>query len=117
LVGAFDAEASILKELEEAIQLVESGTVDRDDVTLTKRVVEVAVKVSVRGPKERKQVRYARWRLLLEGDQRTVFQSEGWPTYRLREDYAGSATELWTYADRKITYVFQGNRLVKTQLF
>jgi hypothetical protein len=117
LLGSIDSEASILKELEEAIQLVESGAVDRDDVTMTKRVVEVAVKVPVKGAKERKQVRYARWHLLLDGDQRAIYKREGWPTYRLRESYAGSVTEQWTYADKKVTYVFQGNRLVDTRLF
>jgi hypothetical protein len=88
-----------------------------DDVKLTKRVVQVVVKVPVKGKQERKQVRYARWHLLVDGDQRQVYEKEGWPTYRHREDYAGVVTERWTYADRHITYVFEGNRLVDTNPF
>lgn len=115
--GAIDAESSILEELQAAISLVDAGVVDVDDVKLTKRVVEVVVKVPIKGKQERKQVRYARWYLQLDGDQRQVYEREGWPTYRHREDYAGVVTERWSYADAHITYVFKGNQLVDTNPF
>lgn len=115
--GGIDARASILEELQEAISLVDAGLVDVDDVKLTKRVVDVVVKVPVKGKQERKQVRYARWHLLIDGDQRCVYEREGWPTYRHRESSMGVVTESWTYADKHITYVFQGNRLIDTNPF
>ena len=113
--GSFDARASLLRELDEAIALVEAGDAS---VKLGKRRVEITTVVyPVKGEQERKQVRYARWRLLLDGDRRTVYDNEGWPTYRTREDFAGAVTERWTYPEQHRTYVFEGDRLVRTELF
>ncbi len=113
--GLFAAEASLLQELDEAIALVEAG---EGSVTLSKRRVEITTVVyPVKGEQERKQVRYARWRLLLDGDRRAVYDKEGWPTYKTREDFAGSVTERWTYPEQHRTYVFEGDRLVRTELF
>jgi hypothetical protein len=113
--GFFAAEASLLRELEEAIALVEAGEAS---VALSKRRVEITTVVyPVKGEQERKQVRYARWRLLLDGDRRDVYDRQGWPTYRTRESFAGSVTERWTYPEHHRTYVFEGDRLVRTELF
>ena len=87
-----------------------------DDVSLGKRQVQYTVTIDVRGAKERKQVRYARWHLLLSGDRLTVYQREGWPTHRRLEDYAGSKTELWLYDDKHVTYIFKDGNLVGTRM-
>jgi len=112
---AFDANASIRRELDELMARVESGDVDIDDVHMSTRRVQYSVTIPVEGKKERKQVRYARLKLLLAGDQLHVYQSEGWPTHRHREDYAGVITELWTYDARHITYIFADGRLIETR--
>lgn len=114
LFGALDANASIRRELDELMGLVESGNVHVEDVTMTKRLVRYTVTISVDSAKERKQVRYARLRLLLDGDRAQVYRTEGWPTARRRVDYAGRVTEHWIYDDKHITYVFQGDRLIET---
>jgi len=124
VIGAFDAEASLLKEMRQIIDLEKSGRATR--VELTKHRVDVTVRergneeryvTTVRGPKERKQVRYANWQLLLAGDRADTFERIGAPTYRTRENYAGVLTERWTYATLHVTYVFQGDRLVETESF
>ncbi len=123
-LGAIDAEASLLQEMRQVIDLEKSGRATR--VVLTKHRVDVTVEergneeryfLTVRGSKERKQVRYANWQLLLAGDRAGVFERAGAPTYRTREDYAGVLTERWTYASQHVTYVFQGDRLVSTESF
>jgi len=107
--GFFAAEASLLREFEEAIALAEAGEAS---VALSKRRVEITTVVyPVKGEQERKQVRYARWRLLLDGDRRDVYDSQGWPTSRTRVNFAGSVTERWTYPEQHRTYVFEGDRL------
>jgi hypothetical protein len=35
----------------------------------------------------------------------------------VREDYAGSMQERWTYVEQHLTYVFEGDRLVRTESF
>lgn len=115
LLGAVDADASIRRELDELLGLVESDDVLVEELTMTKRLVRYTVTIPVDSAKERKQVRYARLRLLLEGDRLEVYRYEGWPTARRREDYAGSVTELWTYDDRHITYIFKDGKLVETR--
>jgi hypothetical protein len=115
ILTALDADASIRRELDELMGLVEAGQVDVADVTMTTRLVQYAVTIPVHGAKERKQVRYARLRLLLDGDRLHVYRREGWPTARHLEDYAGSVTELWTYDDRHITYIFKDGQLIETR--
>jgi hypothetical protein len=124
LFGAVDAEASLLLELDRVVALARNGEVE--NVELTKRQVEFTVRVdetdvrvvySVHGKQERKQVRYANLRLQLAGDRQAVYADRGWPTYRTLEDSAGTRTERWTYADEKITFVFAGDRLLRTETF
>ena len=115
LFGAFDADASIQRELDKLVASVESGDVDVEDVTISKRRVQYTVTIPVKGKKERKQVRYARLKLLLEGDRLQVYRTKGWPTHRRREDYAGSVTELWIYDAQRMTYIFKEGRLIETR--
>ncbi|HZL83928.1 MAG TPA: hypothetical protein VFD07_00970 [Candidatus Krumholzibacteria bacterium] len=123
-LGAIDAQASLLQEMRQVIDLEKSGRATQ--VVLTKHRVEVTVEengseerysTTVRGAKERKQVRYASWQLQLAGDRAEMFEKAGAPTYRTRENFAGVLTERWTYASRHVTYVFQGDRLVDTESF
>ena len=74
--------ASILKELRESIQLFEKGELQH--LSLSKHKVIGTRVLAVRGPKERRQVRFARWQLSLSGDQRSIFKSHGFPSYRYR---------------------------------
>ncbi len=117
LFAALDAaQASIRRELDEMMAHVEAGEVDADRVHLSKRQVRYTVTIDVTSAKERKQVRYARLRLLLDGDRLAVYRLEGWPTHRRYESYAGSQTELWLYDDKDVTYVFQDGRLIDTRI-
>lgn len=116
LARAGGAEASILQPLQEIISSVEAGDIDAANVSLTSHAVRVNGKTtSVHGKRERRQVRYARLHLLLDGDQRTAYEAHGWPTYRLREDAMGVITETWTYPEKNLTLVFRGNRLIETR--
>ena len=124
IFGAFDAEASLQRQLDRIVGLTKAGKAE--NVELTKRQValtmrlgatDVHIAYGVHGKQERKQVRYANLRLQLAGDRQATFESRGWPTYRTLEDYAGARTERWTYADAKVTYVFAGDRLVRTEAF
>lgn len=114
-LGTPDADASIRRELDEMLERVGVGEVDPGEVTMTTRLVQYTVTVPVHSAKERKQVRYARLRLLLEGDRLGVYRHEGWPTARRREDYAGSVTEVWIYDDQHITYIFKDGKLIETR--
>ncbi len=60
-------------------------------------------------------LRIARWIDSLRGDRRAVYESDGFPVFRHLEDSLGEVTEYWTYPDRHLTYVFEGDRLIRTQ--
>ena len=115
-MAATNADASIRRELDALLEHVEAGSVDADRVHMSTRQVRYSVTIDVGSAKERKQVRYARLHLLLDGDRLAVYRREGWPTHRRLEDYAGSVTELWLYDDRDITYVFKDGRLIGTRI-
>lgn len=85
----------------------------------SRRLVEVSpgVYVAVKGKHERRHVRVARWIESLQGDPRTVYAREGMPVYRYRELADSHLLEYWTYPERSLTYVFEGNRLLGTEPF
>ncbi len=117
LLASIDADASIRDDLDELMGLVEAGEVDADDVTMSKRRVTYgSVQIDVHGAQERKQVRYARLRLLLSGDRQAVYRALGWPTHRRLESYAGATTELWHYDGKSLTYVFEDGMLTGTRI-
>jgi hypothetical protein len=110
------ARASLLPQIQEARALQEQqGAWTR---TLTKHYVEVkpGVKVAVRGARERRQVRFARWVESLTGDRLAVFEAAGFPLYRHRETAGGDRTELWTYPEEGRVYVFRDEDLVEIRL-
>ena len=86
---------------------------------LSRRLVQVSpgVYVAVKGKHERRHVRVARWIEGLSGDRRATYASAGFPVYRYRELAENHLFEYWTYPDRRLTYVFEGDRLVGTEPF
>lgn len=86
---------------------------------LSRRLVEVSPDVfaAVKGKHERRHVRIARWIESLQGDPRTVFTREGMPVYRYRELVDSHLFEIWTYPERHLSYVFEGDRQVGTEPF
>ena len=96
----------------------DSGPFVTDALLTGDWVVSPGVFVLAKGMKQRRQVRFARWLALLDSDRLAVYQAEGFPVWRHRENYSGSRTEHWTYPDRKITYVFnEDGRLLRRQIF
>ena len=86
---------------------------------LSRRLVEVSPDVfaAVKGKHERRHVRIARWIEGLRGEPRTVFAREGMPVYRYRELVDSHLYEIWTYPERHLSYVFEGDRLAGTEPF
>jgi len=122
--GAIDADAALQRQLDRVVSLAEAGKLENVQLTtrqvsLTMKIggTEVQVEHGVHGARERKQVRLANLRLQLAGDRAAVFESLGRPAYRVREDYAGSVQERWTYVEQHLIYVFEGDRLVRTESF
>ena len=76
------------------------------------------VYVHVKGSRERRMVRFARWNQGLDGDRLRVYETEGYPFYRHYDLYAGTRTEVWSYRTKGITYVFssEGN-LLETRIY
>ena len=86
---------------------------------LSRRLVQVSpgVFAAVKGEHERRHVRVARWIRSLKGDPREVCQGEGMPVYRHRELADNHLFEYWTYPERNLTFVFEKDRLLRTQPF
>ena len=104
--------ASLLPQIDAARQYrLEAGL---SELPISKHYVQVAPGVwyAVKGEKERRQVRFARWLDGLTGDRLAVYEIVGFPTNRHFENYAGDRTEHWLYADLGILYVFRGDMLV-----
>ena len=122
--GAIDADAALQRQLDRVVSLAEAGKLESVQLTtrrvsLTMRIggKEVQVDHGVHGARERKQVRLANLRLQLAGDRAAVFERLGRPAYRVRQDYAGSVQEHWTYVEHHLTYIFEGDRLLRTESF
>jgi hypothetical protein len=95
---------------------------DEDDTyypTLTTHYVEVkpGVYLAVRGPSERRRVRIAHWAAVIDGDRRAVYHQLGYPPQRHRENFMDEITEFWTYPDHHVTFVFAGDRLLRTETY
>ncbi len=73
--------------------------------------------VPIRRCNDCQAVRTARWIRSLSGDRARVYGEAGFPVYRYREDAFGQVVEYWTYPERHRTYVFAGNRLLRSQSF
>lgn len=111
------SEASALDQIRAGRKTAEAVGVEGP--TLTKHYIEVepGVYFAVKGARERRQVRMARWVDGLEGDRAAVFAAHGMPTFRHQELEAGRTTEIWSYAEGRRTYVFRGDRLLEHRPF
>lgn len=115
LVPAAGAGENIWPQLQEIIAILEQ---DPDaTAVLNQYLAEVTVYVPVHGKKARRQVRMAYWYLLLDGDRRDVYDEEGFPMNRIFVNWSGQIREEWTYPERRITYIFDGDDLVGTRIF
>ena len=62
--------------------------------------------------------RFAKWNQGLDGDRLLVYMKEGYPYYRHFVSDTGMRTEVWTYRERGVTYVFSDEgRLMETRIF
>jgi hypothetical protein len=84
-----------------------------------KHYVEVddGVFVAVRGSRERRQVRFFRLRDGWSSDQSRAADRYGFPVYRYRDLTAGVLTEIWTYPEKDVDVIFDGEgRFLETRL-
>jgi len=116
LVAPAASPQSILDQLEELYAAIEGDPTA--DLSLNKNFVEATVFIPVHGAKGRKQVRRALWLLLLGEDRLRVYEQEGFPRHRYRENYAGHTRELWNYPDSRTTYIFnESGNLIDTRIY
>lgn len=110
-VRSVPARASLLPQLDAARQLATQTHLSA--LPATKHYVEVTpgVYIAVKGEKERRQVRFARWADGLRGDRQAIYESEGFPTHRYYETASGDRREDWVYPDQGLIYVFRGDTL------
>jgi len=108
---------SILPQIRTARSLTALGL--SEEPVLRKHYVEVAPGVyqAVKGERERRQIRFARWKAMLDGDRARIYETHGHPVFRHQELTAGILREFWTYPEQRWTYVFEGGRLVDTRRF
>ena len=111
------AESSLLPQIDRARQ--SAAQAGLGSLPISKHYVEMAPGVfqAVRGEKERRQVRFARWLDGLSGDRLFVYNSVGFPTNRHFENYAGDRTEHWLYADLGALYIFRDDVLIEVRTF
>ncbi|HYV50555.1 MAG TPA: hypothetical protein VE910_01530 [Dongiaceae bacterium] len=111
------AESSLLPQIDQARQYAAQAGLG--SLPISKHYVEMAPGVfqAVRGEKERRQVRFARWVDGLSGDRLAVYDAVGFPTNRHFENYGGDRTEHWLYADLGALYIFRDDVLIETRLF
>jgi hypothetical protein len=93
--------------------------VSADRPALTEHFVEIqpGIFVAVKGSRDRRLVRYARWVQLLDGDRLAVYEEEGYPVYRHYVREMGTRTEIWNYREKGISYVFRDGNLIETRLY
>ena len=117
LLHSAPAESSLLPRIDEARRYAAQAGLE--SLPISKHYVEMAPGVvqAVRGEKERRQVRFARWLDGLSGDRLFVYNSVGFPTNRHFENYAGDRTEQWLYADLGALYIFRDDVLIEVRTF
>ena len=76
------------------------------------------VYVRVKGKRGRRMARFAKWNQGLDGDRLLVYMKEGYPFYRHFVSDTGLRTEVWTYRERGVSYIFsRDGRLLETRIF
>lgn len=120
-LGALPARASLLRQIDRARDWRAAAAEDALALPargiLTKHSVETApgTRVAVKGSRERRQVRFARWADALAGDRARIHALLGRPPFRHYERSAGDRLEFWTYPGERRMYIFRGNRLVRRE--
>jgi hypothetical protein len=106
----------LLPRIDVALENAQAAEVSYDP--LSKHYVEVSpgIFIAVKGMKERRQVRFARWTEGLDGDRLEVYLAEGFPTHRHFESDLGARTEHWSYPARGLTYVFRDGILIDVRV-
>jgi len=117
LLHSVPAESSLLPQIDAARRYAAQAGLE--SLPISKHYVEMAPGVfqAVRGEKERRQVRFARWLDGLSGDRLAVYDAIGFPTNRHFENYGGDRTEHWLYADLGALYIFRDDVLIEVRMF
>ena len=115
ILVAAPVQASLLEQIETALALQEAT--DGQYGAITKHYIEIApgVRQAVRGEKERRQVKFFRWVAGLSVDRRAVYDELGYPTERYRERDGDRLTETWRYESTHMSYIFEGDTLLRTE--
>lgn len=76
------------------------------------------VYVHLKGKRARRMARFARWNQGLQGDRLEVYETDGYPYYRHYELNGDVRTEVWSYREKGITYVFSSDgALIETRIY
>lgn len=67
-----------------------------------------------KGKRGRRLTRMEGWVASLEGDKERIYNRYGHPHGRYREEAMGTVVEKWVYPDKGKTFVFKGNKLIRT---
>jgi hypothetical protein len=106
------AAGNLIPQIDQALDAWKSGEIAQFPLGLHRIEIAPGEFRAVKGIKERREVRHARWAALLEGDRARVLEEEGYPAYRYRETAMGQSAEYWIYPGRGIVYVFRDGALV-----
>ncbi len=80
----------------------------------SERSDEITAKEVTRGKRGRRLTRTEGWVASLEGDKERIYKRYGHPRGRYREEAMGTVVEKWVYPDKGKTFVFKGNKLIRT---
>jgi hypothetical protein len=75
---------------------------------------EVTARELAKGKRGRRLSRMEGWVASLEGDKARIYKRYGHPPGRYREEAMGTVVEKWVYPDKGKTFVFKGNKLIRT---
>ncbi len=80
------------------------------------RYIEVkpGILLTVKGKRARKNLRFMNLRAAWGGDRSRIYETYGFPRYRHRENDQGIISEFWTYPEAYVTFVFRGDRLLRS---
>jgi hypothetical protein len=75
---------------------------------------DVTARELARGRRGRRLSRMEGWVASLDGDKERIYKRYGHPPGRYREEAMGTVVEKWVYPDKGKTFVFKGNKLIRT---
>jgi hypothetical protein len=115
ILGAPRAHAGIYEDLQNELRAQQAELLQNSALQAQQMAAPEEL-FALRGKRGRKQLRRANWVALLQDDRARIHQEMGHPTYRIYELNMDVRTELWTYPEANRVYVFQGDRLIETQI-